>query len=115
VDLLNAYFSFDTHNRIWELLPPSHDGISDINLNLLMKLMNTNATTFHSCVYKVMEDPSWEIRYQGLDSLYGLFTKMDVAFQTKWLSLLSHLGPVFSTFIACLWDKDVSGRLPTIF
>ncbi|KAI8335379.1 hypothetical protein BC941DRAFT_355330 [Chlamydoabsidia padenii] len=75
-----------------------------------MKLMNTNATTFHACVYKVMEDPNWEIRYQGLDSLHGLFTKMDVAFQTKWLTLLSHLGPVFSTFVACLWDKEENVR-----
>ncbi|CAO3591912.1 unnamed protein product [Absidia cylindrospora] len=95
---------------IWELLPPSHDDISDINLNLLMKLMNTDAMTFHACVYKVMQDTNWEIRYQGLDSLHGLFTKMDVAFQTKWLSLLSHLGPVFSTFISCLWDKEENVR-----
>lgn len=45
-------------------------------------------------------------RYQGLDNLFGLFTKMDAAFQTEWLKLLSHLGPVFSYFIGCLWDKE---------
>ncbi|KAI8096918.1 uncharacterized protein BX664DRAFT_257113 [Halteromyces radiatus] len=75
-----------------------------------MKLMNIDVVTFHACVYKVMEDPNWEIRYQGLDNLYGLFTKMDVAFQTKWLSLLSHLGPVFSSFVVCLWDKEEKVR-----
>lgn len=48
------------------------------------------------------------IRYQGLDNLFGLFTKMDAAFQTEWLKLLSHLGPVFSYFVGCLWDKEVS-------
>lgn len=45
-------------------------------------------------------------RYQGLDNLFGLFTKMDAAFQTEWLKLLSHLGPVFSYFVGCLWDKE---------
>lgn len=31
---------------------------------------------------------------------------MDAAFQTEWLKLLSHLGPVFSYFVGCLWDKE---------
>ncbi|KAI7905963.1 uncharacterized protein BX663DRAFT_247143 [Cokeromyces recurvatus] len=31
---------------------------------------------------------------------------MDAAFQTKWLKLLSYLGPVFSYFVGCLWDKE---------
>lgn len=48
-----------------------------------------------------------DFRYQGLDNLFGLFTKMDAAFQTEWLKLLSHLGPVFSYFVGCLWDKEV--------
>lgn len=47
------------------------------------------------------------IRFQGLDNLYGLFTKMDAAFQTKWLPMLSYLGPVFSYFVGSLWDKEV--------
>lgn len=88
-------------------MSPLYDDVNDINLNLLMKLININAKPFHACVFKIMEDENWEIRYQGLDNLYGLFTKMDVAFQTKWLSLLSQLGPVFSYFISSLWDKQV--------
>jgi hypothetical protein len=46
-------------------------------------------------------------RFQGLDNLFGLFTKMDATFQTEWLKLLSYLGPVFSYFVGCLWDKEV--------
>lgn len=42
--------------------------------------------------------------------MFGLFTKMDAAFQTEWLKLLSHLGPVFSYFVGCLWDKEVSDK-----
>lgn len=36
---------------------------------------------------------------------------MDAAFQTEWLKLLAHLGPVFSYFVACLWDKEVSNNI----
>lgn len=72
-----------------------------------MKLISVDPKPFHACVFKIMEDDNWEIRYQGLDNLYGLFTKMDVAFQTKWLSLLCQLGPVFSYFISSIWDKQV--------
>lgn len=89
------------------MLPPSNDDMSDISLSLLMKLMSTDVQYFHSCVFKIFESENWEVRYQGLDNLYGLFTKMDVAFQTKWLPMLSHLGPVFSYFVGCLWDKEV--------
>ncbi|KAI9498426.1 hypothetical protein BDB00DRAFT_754914 [Zychaea mexicana] len=71
-----------------------------------MKLMSTDVRHFHACVYKIFEDSNWEIRYQGLDNLYGLFTKMDAAFQTKWLPMLSYLGPVFSYFVGSLWDKE---------
>ncbi|KAI8060907.1 hypothetical protein BC940DRAFT_327925 [Gongronella butleri] len=75
-----------------------------------MKLLQMDAMPFHACVYKVMNDANWEIRYQGLDHLYGLFTKMDAAFQSKWLPLLSRLGPVFSSLVVCLWDNDENVR-----
>ncbi|KAI7849649.1 hypothetical protein BDC45DRAFT_546878 [Circinella umbellata] len=71
-----------------------------------MKLMSSDVRPFHACVFKIFEDSNWEIRYQGLDNLYGLFTKMDAAFQTKWLPMLSYLGPVFSYFVGSLWDKE---------
>ncbi|KAK4518369.1 uncharacterized protein ATC70_001722 [Mucor velutinosus] len=91
---------------IWELLTPTHDYLSDINLGLLMKLISVDVRYFQACVFKIFEDANWEVRYQGLDNLFGLFTKMDAAFQTEWLKLLSHLGPVFSYFVGCLWDKE---------
>ncbi|KAI9478246.1 MAG: hypothetical protein EXX96DRAFT_483197 [Benjaminiella poitrasii] len=73
-----------------------------------MKLISVDVRYFHACVFKIFEDANWEnfCRYQGLDNLFGLFTKMDAAFQTEWLKLLSHLGPVFSYFVGCLWDKE---------
>ncbi|KAI8139159.1 hypothetical protein BJV82DRAFT_646300 [Fennellomyces sp. T-0311] len=71
-----------------------------------MKLMSNDPRHFHACVFHIFEDQNWEIRYQGLDNLYGLFTKMDAAFQTKWLPMLSYLGPVFSYFVCSLWDKE---------
>ncbi|KAI9262296.1 hypothetical protein BDA99DRAFT_438784 [Phascolomyces articulosus] len=71
-----------------------------------MKLMTADVRPFHACVFKIFEDSNWEIRFQGLDNLYGLFTKMDAAFQTKWLPMLSYLGPVFSYFVGSLWDKE---------
>ncbi|KAL9542636.1 hypothetical protein MBANPS3_008515 [Mucor bainieri] len=91
---------------IWELLTPAHDHLSDINLGLLMTLISVDVRYFQACVFKIFEDANWEVRYQGLDNLFGLFTKMDAAFQTEWLKLLSHLGPVFSYFVGCLWDKE---------
>ncbi|KAI9311467.1 hypothetical protein BX666DRAFT_929792 [Dichotomocladium elegans] len=91
---------------IWEMLPPSHDHMSDINLSLLMRLMNSDPCQFQACVYEVFENANWEVRYQGLDNVYGLFTKMDAAFQTKWLPMLSYLGPVFSYFVGSLWDRE---------
>ncbi|KAI8366708.1 uncharacterized protein BYT42DRAFT_540161 [Radiomyces spectabilis] len=91
---------------LWELLVPAYDSLSDITLNLLMKLINIDVQYFHACVYQIFEDSNWEVRYHGLDNLYGLFTKMDVAFQQKWFPFLSHLGPVFSYFVSCLWDKE---------
>ncbi|ORX50543.1 hypothetical protein DM01DRAFT_317113 [Hesseltinella vesiculosa] len=76
-----------------------------------MKLLQIDAVPFHACVYKVMNDNNWEIRYQGLDQLYGLFTKMDAGFQSKWLPLLAKLGPVFSTLVASLWDNNENARI----
>ncbi|KAI8080755.1 uncharacterized protein B0P05DRAFT_578990 [Gilbertella persicaria] len=71
-----------------------------------MQLISVDVRYFQACVFKIFEDNNWEVRYQGLDHLFGLFTKMDAAFQTEWLKLLSKLGPVFSYFVSCLWDKE---------
>ncbi|KAI8967149.1 hypothetical protein BDF20DRAFT_928786 [Mycotypha africana] len=71
-----------------------------------MHLIRVDVRYFQACVFKIFEDTNWEVRYQGLDHLFGLFTKMDADFQTEWLGQLSHLGPVFSYFIGCLWDKE---------
>ncbi|KAL0087116.1 hypothetical protein F4703DRAFT_1735366 [Phycomyces blakesleeanus] len=78
-----------------------------------MKLLSIDVRYFQACVYEIFEDSNWEVRYKGLDHLYGLFTKMDYAFQTKWLQMLTHLGPVFSYFVGCLWDKEENVRSKT--
>lgn len=48
--------------RIWEMLLPCYDSVSDIILNLLMKLLSSDPAPFHACVYKVFEDANWEVR-----------------------------------------------------
>ncbi|KAG0186217.1 hypothetical protein DFQ28_008166 [Apophysomyces sp. BC1034] len=97
---------------IWELLSPCHDYLSDINLNLLMKLISSDVTYFQSYVSEIFGNNNWQVRYKGLDNVYGLFTKMDAAFQTKWLPMLSNLGPVFSYLVECLWDKELNALFP---
>lgn len=44
------------------MLPPSYDAMSDITLNLLMKLMNVDPKYFHACVYQVFDNKDWEVR-----------------------------------------------------
>ncbi|RCI06289.1 hypothetical protein CU098_009425 [Rhizopus stolonifer] len=83
---------------VWENLMPSFDYLSNINLDLLMKIIQVNHLQFQSYVNQQFKHESWEIRYQALDNLYGLFSKMDAEFQTVWLKQLCRLGPVFAYF-----------------
>ncbi|ORE20423.1 hypothetical protein BCV71DRAFT_175808 [Rhizopus microsporus] len=71
-----------------------------------MNLISIDAGYFQSYVHEIFKDQNWELRYQGLDNLFGLFTKMDTIFQTEWLKLLCHLGPMFSFFVQSLWDNE---------
>ncbi|KAI9256703.1 hypothetical protein BY458DRAFT_535349 [Sporodiniella umbellata] len=71
-----------------------------------MKIIRVNHVQFQLHVNKQFKDDCWEIRYRALDNLYGFFSKMDVEFQTVWLNLLCHLGPVFAYFIESLGDKE---------
>lgn len=48
--------------RIWETLPSCYDHMSDINLNLLMKVMSSDPVHFHACVLEVFEHSNWEVR-----------------------------------------------------
>lgn len=57
VGLLTEYIS-----SIWELLTPTHDHLSDINLGLLMKLISVDVRYFQACVFKIFEDANWEVR-----------------------------------------------------
>jgi len=91
---------------IWELSSPAYDRMSDVSLTFLMKTLTLDVKYFRACVNKVFEDGSWEIRFQALDNAFGIFTKMDATFQTKWLGMLSHLGPLFSYFVSSIWDKE---------
>jgi hypothetical protein len=54
----NAYWPYS----IWELLTPTHDAISSINLNLLMNLISVDVRYFQACVFKIFEDANWEVR-----------------------------------------------------
>lgn len=53
----------DLFYRIWELLTPAYDYLSNTNLNLLMKLISIDVRYFQACVFKVFEDTNWEVRY----------------------------------------------------
>ncbi|KAI8582823.1 hypothetical protein K450DRAFT_224983 [Umbelopsis ramanniana AG] len=95
---------------IWEILSPAYDRMSEISLTFLMKTLTLDVKYFRACVHKMFENESWEIRFQALDNAFGIFTKMDATFQTKWLGMLSHLGPLFSYFVSSIWDSDESVR-----
>ncbi|RUP45188.1 hypothetical protein BC936DRAFT_148508, partial [Jimgerdemannia flammicorona] len=97
----------DLAPSVWKVLTPTYDYLSEIATQLVMRLVSADVRHLHACVHKVFENPNWEVRYQGLDNVYGFFSKLDVAFQRKWLGVLSHLGPVFSYFVASIWDEDV--------
>ncbi|KAI7905964.1 uncharacterized protein BX663DRAFT_247120 [Cokeromyces recurvatus] len=47
---------------IWELLTPTYDYLSSINLGLLMKIISIDVRYFHACVFKIFEDANWEVR-----------------------------------------------------
>lgn len=51
---------------IWEFLTPTYDAMSSINLNLLMKLISIDVRYFQACVFKIFEDPNWEVRYKQI-------------------------------------------------
>ncbi|KAG9290997.1 hypothetical protein G9A89_012869 [Geosiphon pyriformis] len=91
---------------IWETLVPLYDTSSDITILLLLKLVWADASAFRSFVQKIFEDPNWEVRFAGLDNLYGLFSKIEEKFNVQWSGVFDYLGPIFSYFVACLWDKE---------
>ncbi|KAI8993718.1 hypothetical protein BDB01DRAFT_715878 [Pilobolus umbonatus] len=71
-----------------------------------MKLVVVDPLYFRKYVSRIFEGDDWEAKYQSLDNIFGLFSKMDDPFLSKWMSNLSELGFLFSYFAGCLWDKE---------
>lgn len=44
-------------------------------------------------------------RFDGLDNLFGLFSKLDEKYDVQRAGVFAYLGPVFSYLVSCLWDK----------
>ncbi|CAG8457974.1 9817_t:CDS:10 [Paraglomus occultum] len=91
---------------VWETLTPCYDVLSEYNMKMLMKLVWLDTRRFVSFVSNLFEHTNWEVRYKALDNLYGLFSKLDEKVDVQYAGLFASLGPVFSYFVACLWDQE---------
>ncbi|KAG0345938.1 hypothetical protein BG004_002769 [Podila humilis] len=69
------------HNEIvsclWETLSPLYDHLSDTTLPFLMRIIFENSVSFQTTVSRCFNNPDWEVRFFALDSVYGLFSKLD--------------------------------------
>nr|CAG8533934.1 14864_t:CDS:10 [Entrophospora candida] len=99
---------------VWEELSPLYDASSEITMLLLMRIIWTDSRFFLASVSKVFEHESWEVRFDGLDNLYGLFSKLDEKFELQRTGVFAYLGPVFSYMISLLWDPEEYVRTKTI-
>ncbi|CAG8454894.1 2892_t:CDS:10 [Ambispora gerdemannii] len=99
---------------VWETVSPIHDADSDTTMRLLMRLIWADTHSFRAFVSKTFEHEDWEIRFKGLDHLYGIFSKLDEKYQVQWAGIFAHLGPIFSYFVASLWDKEEYVRTKAI-
>ncbi|CAH1761786.1 14909_t:CDS:10 [Entrophospora sp. SA101] len=99
---------------VWEELSPLYDASSEITMLLLMRIIWTDSRFFLASVSKVFEHERWEVRFDGLDNLYGLFSKLDEKFELQRTGVFAYLGPVFSYMISLLWDPEEYVRTKTI-
>ncbi|RIB13957.1 hypothetical protein C2G38_2097116 [Gigaspora rosea] len=99
---------------VWEALAPVYDGSSDVTLQLLIRIVWTDPRFFLTSVSKVFEHPNWEVRFDGLDNLFGLFSKLDERFEVSRAGVFAYLGPIFSYFVGCIWDQEEYVRTKAI-
>ncbi|KAF9939980.1 hypothetical protein BGZ67_008522 [Mortierella alpina] len=62
---------------LWDLLSPLNDHLADTTLPLLMRLVSGRPEYFHKIVARSFTDHDWEVRFSALDSVFGLFSKLD--------------------------------------
>ncbi|CAG8469547.1 17843_t:CDS:10, partial [Acaulospora morrowiae] len=99
---------------VWEELSPIYDFSSNITMPLLIRMIWADSRFFLASVSKVFEHQSWEVRFDGLDKLFSLFSKLDERFNIQRAGVFSYLGPVFSYFVCCLWDHEEYVRTKAI-
>ncbi|CAI2172830.1 1114_t:CDS:10 [Funneliformis geosporum] len=99
---------------VWEELSPLYDISSDMTLQLLMRIVWADSRFFLASVSKVFEHSSWEIRFDGLDNLYGLFSKLEERHEIQRAGVFTYLGPIFSYLVGCLWDEEEFVRTKAI-
>ncbi|KAG0260526.1 hypothetical protein BG011_001847 [Mortierella polycephala] len=68
---------------LWELLSPLYDHMVDTTLPLLIRLVSDHPEIFHEAVSCCFSDRDWEVRFCALDSVFGLFSKLDDALVQK--------------------------------
>ncbi|CAO3565985.1 unnamed protein product [Mortierella alpina] len=62
---------------LWDILSPLNDHLADTTLPLLMRLVSGRPEYFHKIVARCFADEDWEVRFSALDSVFGLFSKLD--------------------------------------
>ncbi|GJJ74669.1 hypothetical protein EMPS_07027 [Entomortierella parvispora] len=68
---------------LWGLLSPVNDHMADTVLPLLMRFNANRSSYFHKIVSRQFNDREWEVRFGALDSVFGLFSKLDDALVMK--------------------------------
>ncbi|KAG0099158.1 hypothetical protein BGZ93_008937 [Podila epicladia] len=68
---------------LWELLSPLNDHMSDTTFPFMMRLIFEQPLFFQKTVARCFKDQDWEVRFFSLDSVYGLFSKLDDAMVTR--------------------------------
>ena len=73
---------------------------------IIIIITNLLSSLPSSLVFKIIWI-SCNNRFDGLDNLYGLFSKLEEKFELQRTGVFAYLGPVFSYMISLLWDPEV--------
>ncbi|KAG0199919.1 hypothetical protein BGX28_006884 [Mortierella sp. GBA30] len=76
---------------LWDLLSPLNDHMADTTLPLLIRFICNRPEYFHKTIACYFADPDWEVRFCALDSVFGLFSKLDDALVLK--LFFQHMAP----------------------